>query len=343
MRFAESEMLVDPFDPPAIGAARLRERKPPRSTSDSKPYEFQSFPAWATFFHGSAESAFVGAGVGLALLDSFVRQDALFAGAWRQRLALQAAAGSAKILRLREDEAALRDTVHLAISDAPGPAGRIHRLWRDLAAKDATISSERLQAALALLDGLKSVEADDLAAGLQEIVTAAGDPISIAARAASGVYARKSSAEGELLACWAADLVLARRLRWRKSMPLLVNALMKPALRRDPNGRRPRPNDPDWPSMVAQAYALASAEAFGLAAQLGRRAEALLAVAPQLRARKSDRVVDLLLADDCLAPTPAGRRAGLSDRAARRLFERLVELNAVREISGRSTFRLYGL
>ncbi len=343
MRFAEPETLVDRFEPPEIGAARLRGRRPPRPPSVSKPSEFQSFPSWATFSPASTESAFLGAGFGLALLDGFVRQDATFAGAWRQRLALQAAAASAKSLRLREDEAALRDTVHLAISDAPGPAGRIHRLWRDLAAKDVTISSERIQAALALLDGLEAAGSDDLAAGLQEIATATGDPISIAAQAASGIYAQLPGPEGELLACWAADLVLARRLRWRKPVPLLLNALLKPALRRGPTGRRPRPNDPDWPQMVAHAYALASAEAHSLAAQLGWRAETLLAVAPQLRARKSDQVVALLLADDCLAPTPAGRRAGLSDRAARRLFERLVELNAVREISGRPSFRLYGL
>jgi Protein of unknown function (DUF1403) len=42
-----------------------------------------------------------------------------------------------------------------------------------------------------------------------------------------------------------------------------------------------------------------------------------------------DRVVALLLADDCVSPTRAAKVARLSDRASRRLFERLVELGAV--------------
>ena len=62
-----------------------------------------------------------------------------------------------------------------------------------------------------------------------------------------------------------------------------------------------------------------------------------------LRAKGARRVVDMLLADDAVTPAAAASRAGLSDRAARRLFDRLVALGAVRELSGRDAFRIYGL
>ena len=82
---------------------------------------------------------------------------------------------------------------------------------------------------------------------------------------------------------------------------------------------------------------------FGLAADLSRRSAKLLASQPKLRAKGAGRVIELLLADDAVSPASAAKSASLSDRAARRLFDRLVELGAVREFSGRPSFRLYGL
>ena len=104
------------------------------------------------------------------------------------------------------------------------------------------------------------------------------------------------------------------------------------------------PNDPAWPNAAAGAIALAAASALDLAADLARRANTLIAIAPKLRARnRPQKIVDLLLAQDCLSPAEAARHAPMTDRAARRLFDRLVLLGAAREFSGRPTFRLYGL
>jgi Protein of unknown function (DUF1403)/DNA polymerase family A len=73
------------------------------------------------------------AGAALAMLDCRVRAGVPFAGAWRRRLALKAAAASARIARRGEDEAMLRDAFLLRHGgDDPGPAGRMLVAWRGL-------------------------------------------------------------------------------------------------------------------------------------------------------------------------------------------------------------------
>jgi hypothetical protein len=183
-----------------------------------------------------------------------------------------------------------------------------------------------------------------LGAACQEILAHTGSPLTAAAgvsRVAMTVLAEAAPCEAEILALWLADLTLAQKLGWQGPVPLLATVMALPALRR--NGRRPRPSDPDWEKAIAVIYASATPEACALAADLSRRAEKLIAVAPKLRAKGADRVVALLLTEDCVAPTRAARVARLSDRAGRRLFERLIDLGAVRELSGRPNFRLYGL
>jgi hypothetical protein len=81
-------------------------------------------------------------------------------------------------------------------------------------------------------------------------------------------------------------------------------------------------------------------QAVPMAIDLARRAVRLRAVAPKLRAKTADRAVEMFLSRDSLAP---GTLHFMSDRAARRLCDRLMELGAIRELTGRETFRLYGL
>ena len=90
------------------------------------------------------------------------------------------------------------------------------------------------------------------------------------------------------------------------------------------------------------AYAKAAAQAVDLSAELGRRAQRLLdgraetarqggrgRAAGAARRRFPQRVLEI-----------GGQ---ISERGARRLFDRLVALGAIRELTGRATFRLYGL
>ena len=125
-------------------------------------------------------------------------------------------------------------------------------------------------------------------------------------------------------------------------MPLIGTKILDPSLRSD-RGGRPRPGEPAWSNIAAGAIALAAVSALDLAADLSRRADTLIAVAPKLRSKSAARIVDLLLSHDCVSPAEAARHAPMTGRAARRLFDRLVALGAAREFSGWPTFRLYGL
>jgi len=301
-------------------------------------------PSWAraTGRAGQGDPLFF-AGANLALLDAHLRRDPPCAGALRQRLAVHSAVTCAKILRLRADEAALRD-LRFAIGDELGLAAKLLGLWRDLAVRPPRLDRDRIVDAGTRL-GLAPPDPDALATDLRDLAKGPDDPATAAANAAVSafsVFPDAPAAEAEILALWLFDLVLAIRLRWPRPVPLIATKVLDPGLRSDGGGRL-RPGDPAWSNTAAAAIALAAASALDLAAHLSRRSNTLLAVAPKLRAKRGSKVVDLLLAEDCVSPAEAARQAPMTDRAARRLFDRLVTLGAVRELSGRPTFRLYGL
>ena len=180
-------------------------------------------------------------------------------------------------------------------------------------------------------------QAAALAAALKE-AGGRGRPAPIAAAAAAeAVVAVRADAEP--LAIWAAEAALAKALNWPIPAPLLAGELF---LRRGAGeGRRPRPGEAGWIKLVALSYAHAALAALDLAQDLSRRAARLTDVAPKLRAKGKTGAIEALLGDDAVsaaAPIPT-----LSDRGGRRLFERLIALGAARELTGRPTFRLYGL
>jgi hypothetical protein len=281
------------------------------------------------------------AGAGLALLDAHLRRDSPAAGALRARLALKSAAASAKILRLNADERGLRD-LRFAVGDALGPAAKLLELWRDLAGRPPSLDPGRLAAAAARLD--LAVDPNGLALSLKACA-GEGDPVSAAAKAAAFAFSTFPDAPAppsEIFSLWVFDMVIAIRLRWPRPLPLIATKILDPSLRPD-RGGRPRPGDPAWSRTAAGAIALAAASVLDVATDLARRSETLIRVAPKLRAKPATKVVDLLLNEDCVSPAEAARQAPMTGRAARRLFDRLVALGAVRELTGRPTFRLYGL
>jgi hypothetical protein len=344
---ADPTLVPDPIADPGDGVPapvriRARARRTTANPLTRQPFLPASAPAWARASGRAGEDPLFFAGAGLALLDAHLRRDPPAAGALRARLALQSAAASAKILRVNGDEGALRD-LRFAVGDNLSPAAKLLRVWRDLADRPPSLDPGRLAAAAARLD--LAVDPNGLAASLK-VCTGEGDPVSAAAKAAAFAFSAfpdAPAAEPEILALWAFDMVLAIRLRWPRPLPMVGVKILDPALRPPGAGRRPMPNDPAWPSAAAGAIALAAASALDLAADLSRRSDTLITVAPKLRAKPAAKIVDLLLAEDCVSPAEAARCAPMTDRAARRLFDRLLALDAVRELPGRPAFRLYGL
>ncbi len=288
-----------------------------------------------------AEAAFY-AGAALNALDTLVRSEPAWAGVWRQRLALKCAAAAVRLAGRAEDALALRDAWHLRPPGTdPGPAGNIFGAWRQLAARSPVIDVDGLATIVALL-GLRWT--DDFLTipnQIEELVAKDKQPAPFAAAAvASRVVAARPDAE--LLCWWLADLVLAQTLRWPRPVPLLMAQVFVPGLRgKGTEGPRPRPGEGKFERAACLALAQGTAEACQLAADIGRRAERLAAVAPKLRAKGAGEAIFLLLNDDAVSGSLVTKN--LSRFGARRLFERLQKFEAVRELSGRAAFRLYGL
>lgn len=300
-------------------------------------------PAWALAADRAmhdADAAFR-AGAALGALDTLARAQASWAGAWRQRLALKCAVASMRLAGRAEDEAALRDAWQLCPAGAdPGPAGAILGAWRQLALQPPAVSADRL-AKMAELLGLAWDDAAlaDLCTKIEDVTGSRRPaPFAAAALAARVVVMRP---DAELFAWWLADLVLAQSLRWPRPLPLLMTQAFGPAFRTEAGGKRIRPGEEGFERVVCVALVQAAADACRLATELSRRAEKLLAVAPKLRAKGAGDVIFLLLNEDAVAGSLVTKN--LSRFATRRLFERLQQLDVVRELSGRSSFRLFGL
>ncbi|RUV77484.1 DUF1403 family protein [Mesorhizobium sp. M5C.F.Cr.IN.023.01.1.1] len=289
----------------------------------------------------SLEDAAFAAAAALTALDAVVRRQEQSAGAWRQRLALAAAAATAKRAGRVEDAAALRDALLLTRPcDDVGPAGRMLLAWRTLASRPvATLAGEAVLADVAadLGSALDEAAAGQIGDEIQSLAGGVGNAVAAAADAIA-VLQRHDSRAARELGPWLADAVLADRLGWSRAVPLLGT---HPVASGSRSPHAERQSAQATRQRILAAYARAALQAVDLAAELGRRANRLLVVAPKLRAKGSDAVVEKLLADDAIVASQGV--PGMSDRGLRRLFDRLVDLGAVRELSGRTTFRIYGL
>lgn len=259
-------------------------------------------------------------GAALSHLDLVTLRRDLPHALWRARLALTAAEVCVRLDGRPERAAALRDALHLTRpGDHPGPAGEVLAQWLRAAERPVTVAS--------LARALPKLSGDRIALMLD---TGTGSPVARAAAVMQAVLA--DSPRAETAALILGDAVLARSLGWTHLLPLLAAGLTSRNLRQSDEALR---------LACHRAVVTAARPALQLAADLTRRADRLRAVAPKLRAKGAAQAVDLFLTRDAL--TAPALVPILSDRAARRLCDRLVSLGAVQELTGRDTFRLYGL
>jgi len=300
-------------------------------------------PAWVTSARAETfEVVAFRSGAALSVLDALVTdpRHAVPVKLLANRLALTAAVETSKLEGRLAQLGNIRDAFHLAQpGEARGPDGDLLVFWRDAARLGPT--GKGCQA------GLKDIVGAQFEDNVTGLSRAGADhalrhgPLAASVDVMREVLSHDDRAER--VACLLSDVVLARALQWKSVLPLSAGRLTKAMLRNLIAGA------PGAELVVQQQMLAALEDAIRLARDLAGRAAALRAVAPKLRAKGSGAAVALFLSEDAVAPATMlsprvqGTTIPMTDRAARRFCDRLVALGVAQELTGRPTFRLYGI
>lgn len=300
-------------------------------------------PAWVTSQRPETfEAVAFRSGAALTVLDALVSDlsQSVPLKLLANRLALDAATATSKWEGRLVREADIRDAYHLTPhGEARGPDGDLLAFWRDatslkVVGRDWHDSMQDLVGAAFADDVLRWI-----AAGADRIKT--HGPLAGCTSVVRAVL--EADDRAEQIACLLSDMVLAQVMGWKVVLPMTAPHLTKTML-------RDLVADGQGADLKVQARLLTSIEnTIRLARDLAARATSLQAAAPKLRAKGSDAAVALFLSEDAigpsmmLSPTIEGTTIPMTDRAARRFCDRLVELGVAHELTGRPTFRLYGI
>ena len=297
-------------------------------------------PGWVTSAQAETlETVTFRSGAALTVLDQQVSdpRHGVPVKLLANRLALSAATATSKLEGRLAREADIRDAFHLTPpGEARGPDGDLLAFWREGVRLRAGRTGE-------IADFVGAEFAGEVGAwldvGLERART--HGPLSGCVAALRAVLEVDDRAERT--ACLLSDVVLARALNWKQVLSVTAQRLTKAVL-------RDLTAEGQGADLAVEVRILeAIEESIRVARDLARRAETLRAVAPKLRAKGSDAAVALFLTEDAVAPASMlspcirGTSIPMTDRAARRFCDRLVELGVARELTGRPTFRLYGI
>lgn len=314
----------------------------PTAISDDQ-MTLPKLPGWVTSRHAETlETVAFRSGATLTVLDQLVSnaRNGVPVKLLANRLALRAATSTSKLEGRLAREADIRDAYHLTPpGEARGPDGDLLAFWRQAAGLRVTGPDRRSR--------LEEQAGPDFAADVDTWLEAGVARTRTHGPLAGCVEAErlvlKIDDRAERIACLLSDIVLARALGWSSVLPISACRLTKTNLRDlIANG--------SGADLAIQAQLLAAIEdTIRTARDLARRAAELRAIGPKLRAKGSEAAVELFLSDDAIAPsgmlspTIRGTNQRMTGRAARRLCDRLVELGVAQELTGRPTFRLYGI
>lgn len=309
------------------------------------------FPKWV--FNDDApqslENAAIQSGASLALLHSLLADASqnLPQQILRKRFSCAAAKNCLELEGRVVSLDDIRDSYYLArIGDEMGPDGEMLLLWRN-----ACSINLRKRGWIDRLSVIFDHRFDHVMSLWIEETEAAGEnrnPISRANAILTLVL--HDVPHGETPALILTDAILARSLGWDYLLPLASRNVK----RRFFQNMLPKQDSKSSLENVSlidlhRSIALAAQDAYRYAYELAVRAAHMRTIAPKLRSKVSGAVVELFLTEDLVSPSTMlspkirGTNLPMTDRSALRICDRLIELAAIKEVTGRPTFRLYGL